>query len=298
MKLNLLTVAEQLIEHRANTKDRPWHADLGKIREAASMMPGERPQRINVAKFAESHRPKSLVVEDEPEDKMNVFARMAYQVVYPDGHIMLESGMDLEIHKTFGKGREEPYFAAEYNKIQQALRESMFNVVTHEHGDHIAGVVLTPHFDEIAPKTLLTTVQAWSLLEQPHRPQMQLAEEAVAKYRIFDYEDYFPLASGMVLLKSEGHSPGSQMVYIILQSGNEYLFIGDCAWHMDGVIKIKQKTAPWVKENRESIADQLKWLNQIYKTEKNVSVIVGHDNDQFEAYRAEGLLGSELELNR
>ena len=104
MKLNLLTVAEQLIEHRAKTKDKPWHADLGKIREAANMMPGERPLRINVVKFAESHRPKNLVVEGAPEDKMNIFARMAFQVVYPDGNIMLESGMDLEIHKTFGIG--------------------------------------------------------------------------------------------------------------------------------------------------------------------------------------------------
>ncbi|MFC1665373.1 hypothetical protein ACFL17_07065 [Pseudomonadota bacterium] len=295
MKLNLISVAEQLIEHRANIKDKPWQADLGKIREAANMMPGERPLRINVAKMAETHRPKSMVV-DGGSDDVNILARMAYQVIYPDGSIMLESGMDKEIHKSFGKGREEPYFVEENDKVQQALRESIFNVVTHEHGDHMAGVAITPHFDEIAPKTLLTTVQAWSLLEQPHRPQMQLSEEQVEKYRIFDYEDYFPLAAGMVLLKSEGHSPGSQMVYIIMQSGKEYLLIGDCAWHMDGVIKLKHKNAPWVKENREAILCQLEWLNEIYRTEKNITIIVGHDNDQFEAFRTEGLLGSEFEL--
>jgi hypothetical protein len=40
----------------------PWHADLAEIRQAAGMIPGPRPLRVNVIKFAESRRPKNFAV--------------------------------------------------------------------------------------------------------------------------------------------------------------------------------------------------------------------------------------------
>lgn len=294
--MNFLAVAEAAMARESADKDSPWHTDLSRIRTAAQMVPGARPLRINAVKFAESHRPKSVAVEGEP-DTNNIFARTAYQVVYPDGYVMLEAGMDLEIHRTFGKGADEPYFEEENALLQKALRRSTFNVVTHEHGDHIAGVVRTEFFEEVAPKTLLTAVQAWALVTQPQRPQLKLEVGDAARYRIFDYEDILPLAAGMVVIKSEGHTPGSQMVYIATGSGTEYLFIGDCAWHLDGVVKLKQKNAPWVVENRESIMHQLLWLNEIHRTEPNVVIVPGHDNDQLEAHWAAGTLGTGLEVD-
>ena len=50
------------------------------------------------------------------------------------------------------------------------------------------------------------------------------------------------------------------MVYIVLESGREYLLIGDTAWHMDGVRLVKGKDAPWVSEDTTAILSQLKWL--------------------------------------
>jgi glyoxylase-like metal-dependent hydrolase (beta-lactamase superfamily II) len=260
------------------------------------MIPGPRPLRINAVKVAESHRPKSVAFEGG-SDATTVFARTAYQIVYQDGHVMLEAGMDREIHATFGKGKEEPYFEDENARVQEALRTSIFNVVTHEHGDHIAGVVRTDYFEEIAPKTLLTAVQAWALVVQPQRPQLGLAAETAARFRIFDYEDFLPLAAGMVVIKSAGHTPGSQMLYVETELGTEYLFIGDCAWHMDGIIACKQKNAPWIDEDRESIMEQLHWLNGIRGSEPNIAIVVGHDDDQLAEYRAAALFGSELELD-
>lgn len=288
-----LAVAEAAM---ARPKGRPWSPDLAAIRAAARMIPGSRPLRVNAVKVAESHRPKSVALEGGPDTTTAVFARSVYQIMYPDGHVMLEAGMDREIHATFGKGKEEPYYEDENARVQEALRRSIFNVVTHEHGDHIAGVVRTDFFDEIAPKTLLTAVQAWALVVQPQRPELGIRAETAARYRIFDYEDYLPLAAGMVVIKSAGHTPGSQMVYVETVAGTEYLFIGDCAWHMDGIIGLKQKNAPWIDEDRESIMDQLQWLNGIGGSQPNLAIVVGHDDDQLAEYRAAALFGSELEL--
>ncbi|MDH3261393.1 MAG: hypothetical protein OEM22_07825 [Acidimicrobiia bacterium] len=290
--VTFIAVAEAAM---ARPKGRRWKPDLAAIRAAARMIPGPRPLRVNAVKVAESHRPKSVAYEGGP-DTTTVFARTAYQIVYRDGHVMLEAGMDQEIHATFGKGTEEPYYEDENARVQEALRRSIFNVVTHEHGDHIAGVVRTAFFDEIAPKTLLTAVQAWALVVQPQRPQLGISAETAARYRVFDYEDYLPLAAGMVVIKAAGHTPGSQMVYVETEAGTEYLFIGDCAWHMDGIIKCKQKNAPWIDEDRESIMDQLQWLNGIHGSEPNIAIVAGHDDDQLAEYRAAALFGSELEL--
>ncbi|MGA7272765.1 MAG: hypothetical protein WB239_16960 [Acidimicrobiia bacterium] len=279
----------------ARAKGRPWSPDLAAIRAAARMVPGPRPRRVNAVKVAESHRPRSVAYEGGP-DIMTVFARTAYQIVYADGHVMLEAGMDREVHATFGKGSDEPYFPEENARVQEALRTSTFNIVTHEHGDHIAGVVRSDFLDEIVPKTLLTAVQAWALVVQPQRPQLGITVESAARYRVFDYEDYLPLAAGLVVIKSAGHTPGSQMVYVETDPGTEYLFVGDCAWHMDGITGCKHKNAPWIDEDRASIMSQLQWLNRIHGSEPDIAIVVGHDDDQLAGYRASGLLGSELEL--
>lgn len=290
---SFISVAEATM---ARPKGRSWDPDLTAIRAAARMIPGSRPLRVNAVKVAESHRPMSVALEGGAAESTMVFARTAYQIVYPEGHVMLEAGMDREIHATFGQGRDEPFFDDENARVQEALRSSTFNLVTHEHGDHIAGVVRTEFFDEIAPKTLLTAIQAWSLVVAPQRPQLGISAETAARYRVFDYEDHMPLSAGMVVLKAAGHTPGSQMVYVQTEAGTEYLFVGDCAWHMDGIIGCRQKNAPWVAEDREAIMDQLRWLNAIRSSETGIAIVVGHDDDQLAHYRAQGLFGSRLEL--
>jgi glyoxylase-like metal-dependent hydrolase (beta-lactamase superfamily II) len=293
--VSFLAVAEAALA-RQSAPDRPeWRPDIAAIRAAAAMVPGALPLRVNAVKVAESHRPKSVAVEGEP-DTNNISVRTAYQVMYPEGYVMVEAGMDEEIHRTFGKETPEPYFPDENDRVQQALRGSLFNVVTHEHADHIAGVVRTPHFDEVAPKTVVTAIQAWALVVQPQRPQLELDASTAARFRIFDYEDHLPLAPGMVALKAPGHTPGSQMIYVRLQGGGELLFIGDCAWHLDGIVKLKQKNAPWVKEDREMVGQQLAWLHDLLGAEPDVTIVPGHDNDQHEALLAAGVLGSALEL--
>ncbi|HEV2201490.1 MAG TPA: MBL fold metallo-hydrolase [Bryobacteraceae bacterium] len=125
------------------------------LRQAARLIPGRRPLRINVVKFAESRRTMNFSVKGAPAVP-SVQARTAYQVVYPDGTIMIDSGMDQQVHKFFGRGAVEPYDPEAAKQVEKAVRAAKFVVVTHEHGDHAAGVIRTPYVDEIAPKTVFT----------------------------------------------------------------------------------------------------------------------------------------------
>ena len=185
---------------------------------------------------------------------------------------MIDSGMDEQVHRFFGRGTVEPYYPEAAKQVQQALLAAKSIIITHEHGDHVAGVIRTPFVDELAPKTLLTRAQVETLETNPQMPEIKITPAMASRYNVVDYDKYLPFGPGVALIKAPGHTPGSQMVYVALESGREYLFIGDTAWHMDGVRLIKGKDAPWIKEDDAALLAQLKWLNQLYRTEKNLVI--------------------------
>jgi glyoxylase-like metal-dependent hydrolase (beta-lactamase superfamily II) len=272
----------------------PWAASLDDIRRTATLIPGPRPLRLNFLKFAESLRTKNFSVEGAPEVP-SVQARTAFQVVYPDGHVMVDAGMDLAVHSFFGRGVEEPYSPDAVQQVEQAVRRARLVVVTHEHGDHVAGVVHSPVAAELAPKTILTRAQIQTLTTSPQMPEIRLTPEMAERYVVIDYEKYFPVAPGVVLIKAAGHTAGSQMVYVALASGREYLLIGDVTWHMDGVRQVKGKDAPWVTEDTAAVMSQLAWLNELSRTEQELVITASHDEEQHVELVQAGLLSNQLE---
>jgi glyoxylase-like metal-dependent hydrolase (beta-lactamase superfamily II) len=271
-----------------------WHADLADIRQMAGMIPGPKPLRVNVIKFAESRRTKNFAVKGLPAEP-SVQARTAYQVVYADGAIMVDTGMDLATHKFFGRGVEEPYFPEAEARVALALQKAKAIVVTHEHGDHIGGLVRSEHFAELAPKAVLTRAQLDTLINAPQMPELKPTPEMASRLRVIDYTGTMAFAPGVVLIKAPGHTPGSQMVYVALQSGKELLLAGDVAWHMDGVRLNTPKDAPWIKEPAELMAAELDWLNALSRTEHDLSIVISHDEEQRRAYIEQGVLGDGFE---
>jgi len=272
-----------------------WSADIGEIRRVATLIPGRRPLRINVLKFAESRRTKNFTVKGEPATP-SVQARTVFQVVYPDGYVMVDAGMDEPMHKQIGRGAEgEPYFAEQAQAVNKALRGARAIVFTHEHGDHVTGVIRTPYLAELAPKTILTRTQVNTLENRPQFPDLKITEEQAGRYHIIDYDRYMAFAPGWTLIKAAGHTPGSQMMFITLDSGREYLLIGDTAWHMDGVRKVTGKDAPWIVEDTGAVTDQLKWLNGLSMSEKNLVIVASHDDEEHKELVAKKLLGGKLE---
>ena len=278
----------------AQPSAQPWAADLNAIRQAARSTPGALPLRVNVVKFAESRRTKNFAVKGAPAEP-SIQARTAYQVVYPDGTVMIDAGMDQQVHRFFGRGVEEPYFPAEAQMVERALASAKAIVMTHEHGDHIAGVIRSRAFATLAPKTTVTRAQRQTLTTTPQMPEIKLTAEQGQRLNVIDYETVRPFAPGMALIKSSGHTPGSQMIYVVLQSGKEYVFAGDVAWHMDGVRQVRGKDAPWVTEDEPNMTAELTWLNGLTRTEPNVTVVISHDEEQRLQYIRDRVLGDGFE---
>jgi glyoxylase-like metal-dependent hydrolase (beta-lactamase superfamily II) len=271
-----------------------WTASLADIQRTAELIPGARPLRLNVVKFAESRRTKNFSVQGAPVEP-SVQARTAFQVVYADGTVMVDTGMPVAVHRFFGRGVEEPYDDTAARQVEEAVARARLVVVTHEHGDHIAGVVTGARARQAAPKTLLTRDQVRVLLTSPQMPEIRLMPGDVSRFRVVDYDMYMPVAPGMVLIKAAGHTPGSQMVYVVVESGQEYLLVGDATWHMDGVRQVKGKDAPWVTEDKEAVLAQLAWLNGLTQTEPRLLIVASHDEEQRLDLTRRKLLGDRFE---
>src|SRR5262249_52778922 len=143
---------------------------LTHIRAAAKAVPGPLPTRINFIKLAESHRPLSdIVVGGSQQDYVS--ARTAFQVVFHGGWVMIALGRDEAVHKSLGSGRAHPHWADRNALLQQARTAAKLIVVTHEHGDHVAGVIRPDAREEIAAKTLLTRAQVQTLTTYPQMPE-------------------------------------------------------------------------------------------------------------------------------
>jgi glyoxylase-like metal-dependent hydrolase (beta-lactamase superfamily II) len=148
---------------------------------------------------------------------------------------------------------------------------------------------------QLARKTLLTETQRSILETRPQMPEIRLSRELAQRFIGIDYERYYPAAPGIALVKAAGHTPGSQMVYVALQSGREYLLIGDVAWHMDGVRQVVAKDAPWITEVEPLVTAQLRWLNELSRADPPLLIVASHDEDQRAELVRTGILGGAFE---
>ena len=272
--------------------------DLARLRALALATPGAPPRALNAVKVADNIRPRRVVIEGG-EDAPHVMSRTLYQVVYPDGALMIDTGMDEETHRQFGvAGRPspDPFYPDTYARVLRALDEARGIFITHYHADHVGGLLRSPSRAALLRKTMLSRATTELMRERPHKPAVAVRAEELSTAMIFDYEDAFPLAPGLVAFRAPGHSPDHQMLFARLASGREFILSIDAAWHSDNIRQLRLKAAPWVKEDRPRLLEQYRWLRRLGETEPELVVLVTHDNDQLVALTAAGVLGGDLHL--
>jgi len=242
--------------------------------------------------------PQSLFLDggsDEPFHATN----SVFQIRFADGWIMVDAGIDQSTIRARGGIWTETKIPQDgYELAQKALVDARSIVVTHEHDDHVAGVIRTPSRDIIAPKTLLTREQVRTLTEAPNNPVVRLDATWRDKYCVIDYDLLYPLAPGVVLIKAPGHTPGSQMIYVHLASGKEILLIGDITYVMAGIELQRLKSESMSKglgEDRTAVQTEMGWLR---KVKGKLNLVNSHDDDSIKAQIRQGVLEEGLEFQR
>ncbi|BDD07173.1 MBL fold metallo-hydrolase [Aureibacter tunicatorum] len=280
-------------EFYASKNNGIFNPDLYRIRQLSTAIPGELPKQINVLKVADALRKASIVLKGGDPHRIITLARTAYQIQYPKGSIMLDSGMDLETHREF-TGEDKYFYNDNFQEVNKALLKANMIIFSHYHADHVAGVVRSPHFDTLAPKTWASKSTADMMYLSPHKPSVNISQENVNKFIIGDFANYYPLAPGIVAFKAPGHTPDSKMFYLRLQNGKEFIHSIDSGWTMENIRNHQLKNAPWVIENADQLIAQYDWLNRLMESEKNITILCSHDNEQYEEFRRKKILGSSF----
>jgi glyoxylase-like metal-dependent hydrolase (beta-lactamase superfamily II) len=266
-----------------------YQLDVAQVRQLATSGDGSLPVRLNALIVAEGANANILITAGSGFQKQRMVFP-SFQVVYEDGTVVVDAVHTQAEHSQSFPG--QPYDARKYDLMQTAMRRSRTILATHEHFDHISGIAHSPYFDEISAKVMLTAAQinnAGSVTS--------FTPALLAKLTPFDYDKYYRLAPGLVLIKAPGHTPGGQMVYARLQNGAEYLLVGDVVWNSESINRLTGRPLLMnlaMNEDRTSLGNEIRTLYNIAHSEP-IHLVVSHDGEQIEQYMQQGLLGSSFE---
>jgi glyoxylase-like metal-dependent hydrolase (beta-lactamase superfamily II) len=176
-----------------------------------------------------------------------------------------------------------------FAKMEKAMLAASAIVVTHEHIDHIGGLVQSKLFPELVKgKALLTPTQvAWAQADS----RTLLSLENAKTIQTFDFDKLYRVAPGVALQKAPGHSPGSQLIYVRTADGHELLFIGDIAWNEQSLVQMKMRpmlASLALKEDRQAVIDELAAIKAISEANPKLTIVVAHDGENLQRALAAG----------
>jgi glyoxylase-like metal-dependent hydrolase (beta-lactamase superfamily II) len=266
--------------------------DIAAVRRLANSQAGEKPQLIRVETVAHLSAPKVFVVAGDGWQSIDLPVS-SYELVYRDHLAVLDTALDASIAKSMSATM---FDSAAYARMSHALARAALIVVTHEHPDHVGGLLAQPDLKKLLAVTRLTREQAAMLkanLNSDSFAALHLQSNIFAGYRPLDYGRYQVVAPGIVLIKAPGHTPGSQMVYVRRADGVEFLFLGDVAWQMRNIETVREKArlVTWLAdEDRDKVRAELAGLDQLHAADPGLHMMPGHDGAVIDSFVKNGLL--------
>lgn len=272
---------------------RSFALPVAELRRLADAVPGAKPSAVRVERVAAFEFPSTAVVAGDgwAPTQLPVFS---YQLTYADrGPLIIDAALD---EATAQRESAHGFDAAAFARVTQALDEAGLVVVTHEHFDHLGGLSTHPRLAKLGARVQLTKAQ----LADPDKQQpLTFPAEVAGSLSLLDFEGGHAVAPGVVLWRAPGHTPGSQLVFVQTAGGAEYLFLGDVAWHLANVERVRERarlvTAVFLGEDRDAVLAQLAALHALAQAEPGLHLVPGHDGPVVDALIRAGHLVQQFQ---
>ncbi len=268
--------------------------DLESYRQLASQK-GEKPTVIHIETVGTDLAPSIAAQAGDFSGHLKL-AYTSLQIVWPDKTIIIGGAVDRETATEMMISEDSAMFdAAAYDRMIRAMLTSDQVWITHEHLDHV--MAIARHLDPVrlAPKLQLNAAQLAGLAI--HAKDGKLHKD-IASITAVNTTEPKLIAPGLVVHQTPGHSPGSQSFFIQLQSGEEYLLIGDIVWTMKNIpaLKTRPRLLQYMlfdpNEDRNAVRAQIRDLNVIASANPNLIIIPSHDGAYLDELTAKGKLAA------
>lgn len=264
------------------TKSAPGVFDLADWQSKASAPADQLPTSIRILEVGRDTAPPFAA----QAGRFGAPVAMSYNAVaidYPDRQIIIGGAVDRPTAEGMALSKTEWRFSdAAYTELTTAMIDAEQVLMTHEHLDHVMAISRHPDATALAPNLVLNASQIEAL---PLFADGDLAP-ALTSLQSGLSGRVETIAPGVVIVPAAGHTPGSQMVFITLQSGEEILLIGDIVWNMGAIEALK--TRPVLTqymvfrpnyEDRSAIKQQVRALHDMMADNPELIVLPAHDRE-------------------
>lgn len=245
------------------------------LRQLAAVLPGPHPAGVEMEAIARRDVPGNLFAAGIGL-KQRTITVMAFRLPVPGGKpIVIDSGFTRADAEGMGI---ETWSGEAQGRVNRAMDEAGVILITHEHPDHIGGMVgwagNEAGFRQRAfGKQRMTAPQAAFVAQKLHLRQGDATTQRDQRPRA--------VAPGVVSIPAPSHTPGSQMVFVTLANGREYLFAGDIATLDESWKQLRARSrlvgdflAP---EDRSAVFAWLRTIRALKQAAPGLVVVPGHD---------------------
>ncbi len=246
--------------------------DLLALRAAADAKPGAKPTAIRFVTLATRRIPSATLAAGTGLRQINSGV-IAWHIETPDGGIVVDPGLSPPDAKAMG--------FSHYNNAAMALVDSWMDnaeliLFTHAHVDHVGRFLDHPHFAAIADKALVTS----GMLGGINALWRENGSHISKTRKLAPIE---AVAPGVVVIQTPGHTPASQMIYVQLANGREYILTGDTASlapNFERATPRSRLVADILSpEDRPAAIGWLKGLKALKDRNKSLILLPSHDAD-------------------